>query len=320
MPTIASLPAPGDSCLPPPESPGAAERVRTLRRWAMLLCMAASLVHPARLPAAEGYTLVLKDGRRVDITAYETAGDWVYYYRYDARIGIPRDKIEAIVEHPSSPEPASLEDEILGRIADAHKRRFRLDDFKREDYVATEIAPLMSPEEQQAYVRKLLQLKKMEIFEIDDQRQAAEKQGDVVELAQLEEKLIRALADWIQGRKTLARMIRGPTAVDPPIPPEDGKASAADAAASGAEASTATETATAGLEKLRYRRETLRLLVKKHYQVDPHKGGFHTRRQAEEELRIVELQIRYFDRLTATPSAGSTAAQRLTDAPAASTD
>ena len=320
MPTIASLPAPGDSCLPPPESPGAAERVRTLRRWAMLLCMAASLVHPARLPAAEGYTLVLKDGRRVDITAYETAGDWVYYYRYDARIGIPRDKIEAIVEHSSNPEPVSLDDEILGRIADAHKRRFRLEDFRQEGYVATEIAPLMSLEEQQAYVRKLLQLKKMEIFEIDDQRQAAEKQGDVVELAHLELKLIRALTDWIQGRETLARMLRGQTAAAHPIPPEDGEASAADVAASDADASAATETGPAGLEKLRYRRETLRLLVKKHYQVDPHKGGFLTRRQAEEELRIVELQIRYFDRLPAAPSAGSTAVQRLSDAPATSTD
>ena len=273
-----------------------------LKAWLIVLLVGGSLGLSSPIRAAEGYTLVLKDGRRIEITAYEEAGAWLYYYRYDARIGIPRDKIEAIVASTPRTTAVPLDDEILGRIAREHKRRFRLQDFLRADYVEAEITPLMSPAEQLAYVRKLLQLKKREIFEIDDRRQDAEEQGDMVELAQLEVKMVRLLADWIEGREALTRLTRGQMPVgwqadDHPTPPDEEVANASDEAPEGAGASAVDADALTGLEKLYYRREMLRLVLKKHYQVDSFTGGFHSRRQAEEELRIVSLQILFFDRL-----------------------
>ncbi|MGD9098385.1 MAG: hypothetical protein PVF97_09885 [Desulfobacterales bacterium] len=293
-----------------------------LSRWVVLLCACSRLIFAATPGAAEGYTLVLEDGRRIDITAYEEKGDWVYYYRYDARIGVPRKKVKSIMAHPPREDAVPLDDEILGRIAREHHRRFQLDDFRREEYVRAEMAPLMSPEEQRAYVRKLLQLKAMEIFEIDDQRQAAERQGDVAEIAQKEEKLVSALAEWVRGREALARMARRPHAADRqtddhPSPPED---RAAPATAGGAGASAETDASLTGLEQLRDRQATLRLLVKKHARVNPYTGGFHARQQAEKELRIVGLQIQYFDRLSAALPPESTSGRPGAAAPAPSTD
>ena len=318
-------PIAAENHLQPHESKGLGDAVRTLKRWVLVLCAGGIMFLPLPLQATEGYTLVLKDGRRIDITAYEEAGAWVYYYRYDARIGIPRDKIKTIIAHASGAKASSLDDEILGRVAREHKRRFRLDDFRREKYIEHEIASLLSPQEQQAYIRKLLQLKKMEIFEIDDQRQIAERQGDVVELAQLEEKLVRAIAEWVRGREALARFTHGQTAAgravdDHPALPEDEGETVSDASADGSGVLAESADTLAGLEKLHYRRETLRLVLKKYYQVDERTGGFHARRQAAEELRIVELQIRYFDRLPAAPFPESDPAPPLTDAPALTTE
>ncbi len=286
----------------------------------MLLCACSHLILAAASGAAEGYTLVLEDGRRIDISAYEAIGDWIYYYRYDARIGIPRKKIKAIVAHTPRARAVPLDDEIMGRIARAHKRHFQLEDFRREAFVAAEMAPIMSPEERRAYLRKLLQLKQMAIFAIDDRRQAAERQGDVVELGQLEEKLIHALAEWVLGREALARMARSQAAAegpmgDHPIPPEDGVETAT---GDRADVSAEFEAPPSGLEELHYRQETLRLRAKKHAQVNPHTGGFHARQRALEELRIVTLQIRYFDRLSAALAPEPSAAGSATAAPAPS--
>ena len=93
-----------------------------------------------------------------------------------------------------------------------------------------------------------------------------------------------------------------------------------DASADGAGVLAESADTLAGLEKLHYRRETLRLVLKKYYQVDERTGGFHARQQAAEELRIVELQIRYFERLPAAPFPESDPAPPLTDAPALSTE
>ncbi len=96
----------------PHESKGLADAVRTLSRWVLVLCAGGIMFLPAPLQATEGYTLVLKDGRRIDITAYEEADAWIYYYRYDARIGIPRDKIKTIIAHASGAKALALDDEI----------------------------------------------------------------------------------------------------------------------------------------------------------------------------------------------------------------
>ncbi len=290
---------------------------RSLRGWILLLLMGASLSLSPPLRAAERYTLILKDGRRIDITAYEETGDRLYYYRYDARIGIARDKIRTIIPHAPSKDTAPLEDEILGRISRMHQRRFQLSDFLREDYVTAEIAPLMTPAEQQAYVRKLRYLKKMEIFQIDDRRLVAEADGDVVELAALEAKLIRALAEWRQGQEALLRLARRSTRDEhkdePSIltapPDHEAEPAAADPAAGDPPANLNE------LEKLHYRREMLRLVIGKHYQPGPQRGGFHARQQAEEALRIVTLQIRFFDRLPAAASPVSTPAIPVSDTP-----
>ncbi len=291
-----------------------------LRGWVILLLVGGSLGLSSPLRAAERFTLVLKDGRRIDIAAYEEADDWLYYYRYDARIGIARDKIKEIIAHAPSSEDVPLEDEILGRIARMHQRRFELSDFLREDYVTAEIAPLMTPEEQQAYIRKLLYLKKVEIFQIDDRRLAAETAGDVVELVVLEAKLVSALGEWEQGQEALGQLARRQTSVghgadrsDLSAAPDD---KAGPAVATAADPAPDDPVATLNeLEKLHYRREMLRLVIKKHYQPDPRAGGFHARQQAEEELRIVELQIRFFDRLPAATSPAPTPAIPASDTP-----
>ncbi len=305
---------------PTPVSPGPGVGSPNLKLWLAFLCAYGLLLLAAASGAAEGYTLVLEDGRRIDITGYEETGDWVYYYRYDARIGVPRKKIKAIVAHTPRERTVPLDDEIMGRIARAHGRHFRLEDFGREAYVAVEMAPIMSPEERRAYLRKLLQLKQMAIFAIDDRRQAAERQGDVVERGQLEAKLIRALVEWVRGREALARMARSQAAAegpmgDHPLPPEGGVETLT---GGGADMPAESGTTPTALEELHDRQETLRLRAKKHAQVNPRTGGFHARRQAEEELRIVGLQIRYFEHLSAALAAGSNAARRVNAAPAVS--
>ncbi len=281
-----------------------------LRVWFIVLLVGGGLGLWSPVRSAERYTLVLEDGRRIEITAYEETGDWLYYYRYDARIGIPRDKIAKIITNTPSETGVPLEDEITGRIAREHRLRFSLGDFLREDYHAAEIAPRLSPEEQKAYVRKLLALKEFEIFEIDDQRQVAEKNGDVVEIALLEKKLIRALDDWAQGQAALAqisRRQRPDRAVDGPQvasvlpvgaaePPAAGDGDTPPGLARHEPAAVQT-----GLERLHQRRDMLRLVIYKHYPSVQHKGGFHTLQQANEELRIIELQIRFFDRLSPLP-------------------
>lgn len=278
--------------------------------WFIVLLVGGSLGLSSPVRSAERYTLVLEDGRRIEITAYEETGDWLYYYRYDARIGIPRDKIAKIITNTPRHTKVPLEEEITGRIARDHRLRFSLGDFLREDYFAAEIAPRLSPEEQQAYVRKLLALKKNEIFEIDDQRQAAEKNGDVVEIARLEKKLIRALDDWAQGQAAqtqIARRQRPESEMDGPQVPAALPADSDEPPAAGegdAPPGPARDAPTApltGLERLHQRRDTLRLMIYKQYTSVQHKGGFHARQQAEDELRIVALQILFFDRLAPLP-------------------
>ncbi len=278
--------------------------------WLIVLLVGGSLGLSSPVRSAERYTLVLKDGRRIDISTYEEADGQLYYYRYDARIGIARDKIATIITNTPSDMGVPLEDEITGRIAREHRLRFSLGDFLREDYLAAEIAPHLAPEEQQAYVRKLLALKTNEIFEIDDQRQTAERNGDVVEIARLEKKLIHALDDWAQGQAALAQIARRqrpdremdalqahatPTAgTDAPSAAGDGDALPDAAHDEPADALT-------GIERLRQRRDMLRLVIYKHYPSVYHKGGFHARQKAEEALRIVDLQIQFFDRLSPLP-------------------
>jgi hypothetical protein len=283
--------------------------------------------------AAGGYTLVLKDGRRIAVESYEEADGWLYYQRFDARIGIPRRRVETIISHASGEDTTPLEEKILGRVYALHQRRFTLSEFWRTDYRTAEIDPLLTPLEQAAYVRKLLQIKTQEIITHDDLRLAAEQRGDVVALAIEEDRLVAALTEWGRGRQALGLLIGPPdqpmaeTAVasDPVsgVLPEDntargGKASSPpdvgagqdDAAAFGgrdgaekpyrrqeADRDEVPDVRPPGLQKLHRRQETLRLQLKKYYRAPAESGGYLDRQAAARELRIVGLQIRFFDRL-----------------------
>lgn len=291
----------------------------SLRRilFALLVGGSLSLFAPAR--AADRYTLVLEDGRRIDVASYEESGDWLYYDRYDARIGVARAKVKEIITHSPNHETVPLEEEIVGRVYRSHQLRFALSDFLRADYLAAEIEPRLTPEEQQAYVRKLLRMKTIEIFEIDDSRHAAETNGDVVELAAQEHRLIAALTAWGEGQAALASLAQRHRL---PVRPDDGPAAIpaskdeTDTMAGHETVDTETPPAPVpgedapvlrnGLEKLQHRREMLLLIVKKNYRAHGRTGGFLALQAAEQNLRIVDLQIRYFDRLpvVATSSPG----------------
>jgi hypothetical protein len=291
-----------------------------LRRFVIVLWVAGSLCAPPAVPAAEGYTLVLKDGRRIEIDGYEASGGWLFYQRFGARVGVARHKIREII--PNSPGDAvvPLEDEIVGRVYRTHKLRFTLDDFRQADYRAAEIDPLLAAPEQAAYIRKLLRILAIEIFAIDDLHQAAETTGDVVELGVQEEKLIAALTTWDRGQQALTLVAPQGEAAEAPDPialdasaapgvsgPDPIEADVGEAPASpGEEASESlppavsvedARAAMSDLEKLQHERERLRLMVKKHYRAPDKAGGFLALRAAERYLRIIDLQIRYFDRL-----------------------
>ena len=288
--------------------------------WLIVLMVGGSLGLSSTVRSAERYTLVLKDGRRIEISAYEEADGQLFYYRYDARIGIARDKIAKIITNTPADISVPLEDEITGRIAREHGIRFSLSDFLREDYLAAEITPRLSPKEQQAYVHKLLALKKAAIFEIDDLRQVAERNGDVVEIARLEKRLVHALDDWALGQEVLAQIARrqgpGKTMDEPQAPatPNAGRAAPSATGASNALPDAAYDESAAaltGIERLHQRRDMLRLVIYKHYPSVQHQGGFLTRRKAEEELRIVELQIQFFDRLAPLPPPSAPSASEV---------
>jgi hypothetical protein len=160
--------------------------------------------------------------------------------------------------------------------------------------------------------------------------------GDVVELAVQEKKLIAALATWDRGQQALTLVAPqgeaaeaqdrigtdangAPPQTDPaPIEMDASEAPAMSETDSieagesqapanpGADAPESLPPAVSGedapaamsdLEKLQHERERLRLMVKKHYRAPDKAGGFLALQAAERHLRIVDLQIRYFDRL-----------------------
>ena len=268
---------------------------------------------PIAAPAAERFILVLKDGRRIAVSGYETSGDQIYYERFDARIGIARALVETILVIPPSQDTPVLEDVILGRVLKIHNRQFTFDDFLREDFLTAEIEPRLTPEEQTAYVRKLISLKRWEILEIEDQRLIAEKKGDIVDLGVREQQLITALRALNDGQRALSQLSQrhraGPGRSDSgasPSGPEENKATAGeDMAANGHPAVEVSIDAlmdpAAGRDRLQHRREMLVLMIKKNYDAGEKAGGVLARQQARQDLRIVDLQIRYFDQLAGVP-------------------
>ena len=257
--------------------------------------------------AVERYILVLKDGRRIAVSDYAIEGDQIFYERFDARIGIARAAVETIRVVPESNDLPALEDVILGRVLETYNRSFTLGDFMREDYFTAEIEPRLTREEQTAYVRKLIRLKQREILEIEDQRLVAESKGDIVDLGALEQKLIAALMDLNTGQRALLRLAQR----------QHAGASRGDAAPdlSGAAAGTSVARPmkaevpidplmepSAGLARLQHRREMLVLMIKKNYAAGEKSGGVRALQQARQDLRIVDLQIRYFDQLAGMPT------------------
>ena len=179
----------------------------TFLRIAIILVLWWAIVCPyVAAQVAERYILVLKDGRRIAVSGYAIEGDQIYYERFDARIGIARASVETILTVPEIENPPALEDVILGHVLKTHNRSFTFGDFLREDDFAAEIEPRLTPEEQTAYVRKLMRLKQREILEIEDQRLVAESNGDIVDFGVLEQKLIAALRDLNEGQRALLRL------------------------------------------------------------------------------------------------------------------
>lgn len=251
---------------------------------------------------------MLKDGRRIAVANYEIADERVYYERFDARVGIDRALVARIVVIPARQDEPALEDVILGRVLKAHKRRFSFGDFKRDDIWAAEIEPLLTPEEQTAYVRKLIRLQRREILEIEDKRQIAEMNGDIVDMGTLEKKLIAALKGLNEGQRALARLGQRHSAGQSGngsgtnATPAAGHAAANDFPAREV-ASEASGGPDASLAQLQQQREMLVLVIKKNYNAGEQTGGVLARQKARQDLRVVDLQIRYFDHLVeSTPT------------------
>lgn len=284
------------------------------RRWVFLLIVWWATIGPAAAQVAERYILVLKDGRRIAVSGYETSGDQIYYERFDARVGIARALVETILVIPPSQETPALEDVILGRVLQTHNRQFTLGDFLREDFFAAEIEPRLTPEEQAAYVRKLISLKQWEILEIEDQRKIAERNGDIVDMGGREQQLVAALKDFNDGQRALSKLrqrhragqSRNDSRINPSGAEEFETTANSDAAADGHPATEVSIDAlmdpATGLGRLQHQREMLVLVVKKNYDAGEKAGGVLTLQQTRQALRIVDLQIRYFDQLVGRPA------------------
>ena len=142
----------------------------------------------------------------------------------------------------------------------------------------------------------------------------------MVEIARLEKRLVHALDDWALGQEAQAQIARrqgpGKTMDEPQAPatPNAGRAAPSATGASNAHPDAAYDESAAaltGIERLYQRRDMLRLVIYKHYPSVQHKGGFLARRKAEEELRIVELQIQFFDRLAPLPPPSAPSASEV---------
>ena len=284
-----------------------------LRRLVCILIVWWVTLDPIAAQVAERYILVLKDGRRIAVSGYETSGDHVYYERFDARIGIKRALVETIQVIPPSQDTPVLEDVILGRVLKIHDRQFTLGDFLREDFFTAEIEPRLSPEEQTAYVRKLISLKRWQILEIEDQWSIAEKKGDIVDLGVREQQLIAALRDLNDGQRALSKLVqrhraapaRSGSGTRSSGPEENETTAGGDMAANGHPAAEVSIDAlmdpAAGRDRLQHQREMLVIVIKKNYDAGEKAGGVLTLQQARQDLRIVDLQIRYFDQLAGVP-------------------
>ncbi|MBL0712272.1 MAG: hypothetical protein JJV98_01110 [Desulfosarcina sp.] len=283
----------------------------------MLVLLWVSVYASFAAQAAERYTLVLKDGRRIVISGYEEAGDRFYYYRYDARVGLARSRVKEIIAIPENEETVALEDVIVGRVLKAYNLSFGPGDFLREEYYVAEIEPRLTPEEQQAYVRKLVCLKKREIIEIDDERQIAEADGDVVAIRHLEARTVAALNELAQGEaagRILAERLEAEIPEREMVNRLAGSAGIQGAEGAAALSDDSGDSKTdqesepveprTDIGKLHHKREMLRLVIRKNYRAGEKTGGVLALQQARQDLRIVDLQIRYVERLKriSTPS------------------
>lgn len=266
-------------------------------------------ISPAAAQVLERYILVLTDGRRIVVSGYEISGDQIYYERFDARVGIARARVETILVIPPNQDTPVLEDVILGRVLKIHNRQFAIGDFLREDYFVAEIEPRLTPEEQTAYVRKLISLKQWQILELEDMRKSAEKDGDIVDMGVRAQQLVAALKDFNDGQRALSQLRQrhraGPSRKDAesnPSGPEENETTASGVAAAGSRPAwevsiDALMDPATGLGRLQHRREMLVLVIKKNYEAGEKAGGVLTLQQARQDLQIVDLQIRYFDQL-----------------------
>ena len=285
-----------------------------LRQLVCLLIVWWTAIGPAAVQAAERFILVLKDGRRIAVSSYETSGDQIYYERFDARVGIARALVETILVIPQNQDMSVLEDVILGRVLRIHNRQFAIDDFLREDFFVAEIESRLTPEEQTAYVRKLIRLKRWEVLELEDKHMIAERKGDIVDMGEREQQLVAALRALMNGQRALSKLRQrhraGPLRNDSkenPAGPEEFRTAmnpdtTADSRPSAEVSIDALMDPATGLGRLQHHREMLVLVIKKNYEAGEKAGGVLALQQARQDLRIVDLQIRYFDQLAGIPA------------------
>ena len=285
-----------------------------MRQLVCLLIVWWTAIGPAAAQAVERFILVLKDGRRIAVSRYETSGDQIYYERFDARVGIARERVETILVIPQNQDTPVLEDVILGRVLRIHNRQFAIDDFLREDFYVAEIEPRLTPEEQTAYVRKLIRLKQWEVLELEDKYMIAEQKGDIVNMGAREQQLVAALRELMNGQRALSKLRQrhrdGPSRNDSkenPAGPEEIRTTmnpdaTAERRPSAEVAIDALSDPATGLGRLQHHREMLVLVIKKNYEAGKKSGGFLALQQARQDLRIVDLQIRYFEQLAGIPA------------------
>lgn len=255
--------------------------------------------------AGPRYLLVFHDGRQLEIEAYEEAGPTLYYYRYDARVGVARNQIREIRELAAEVEAPPLESVIVSQVLQRHGLRFSAQDFIDETRYDALIATRLDRPEQAAYIQRLVALAQQEALEREADFQAAEAAGDVAATqsqAQARDAALEELHICEQAREAL--WMRWGAAA-PPLGWAGEASAAADPAAEaltpsdpwpvsaeGGPPPDALEQANRRLARLQLERDRLVLFIKKHYDTG-HSGGYLEVKAARRQVALLELQIRH---------------------------
>jgi hypothetical protein len=251
--------------------------------------------------AASHYVLVHRDGRQIEVEAYEDRGATLYYYLYGARIGVAREQIREIRELAPQGEPPPLEAVIVPQVQERHGRVFSPEDFIDDTRYQAQIAAILSREEQTAYMNRMVYLAQQAALDLAADLAAAEAAGDVAAIAsagQARNAALDRLQDWERARGELWLRWGEPVpagagagvpedaaedlAPSDPLPTDEDDAPAPDSL----------EGARRRLARLKLERDRLVLFIKQHYDT-AQTGGYLEVKSARRQVAVLELQIRH---------------------------